>query len=85
MPYIHQEDRERLDNGGAPRTAGELNYKFCKLAADFVKQEGLRYETLNAAMGAFSGASQEFYRRLVAPYEQQKVAENGDLEWFPTC
>lgn len=81
MPYIYHEDRERLDAGGVPQSAGELNYCFCRLANAFLEKEGVSYKSLNDVMGAFSGAGQEFYRRVVAPYEDDKVIQNGDLEW----
>jgi len=37
------------------------------------------YFHYNRAMGVLASAMQEFYRRRVAPYEDVKIAENGDV------
>jgi hypothetical protein len=37
------------------------------------------YERLNRAMGVLACVQAEFYRRVAAPYEDQKIAENGDV------
>jgi hypothetical protein len=34
---------------------------------------------MNDVMGAFTGAQAEFYRRDVAPYEDAKIQQNGDV------
>jgi len=31
------------------------------------------------AMGVLSAITEEFYRRKVAPYEDEKIVENGDV------
>jgi hypothetical protein len=82
MPYIKQEDRVRLDpldGDSMPRTPGELNYIFSWYIEDYVAGNGLSYQTINDVLGALDGASKEFYRRIAAPYEDQKIKENGDV------
>jgi hypothetical protein len=37
------------------------------------------YQRLNDALGALEGAKLEFYRRVVVPYEDWKMTENGDV------
>ena len=37
------------------------------------------YQTMNDIMGALAGAQIEFYRRKVAPYEDTKIKDNGDV------
>lgn len=39
----------------------------------------LSYADHNSAMGMLECAKQEFYRRNTAPYEDEKVVENGDV------
>jgi hypothetical protein len=39
----------------------------------------LSYADHNSAVGMLECAKQEFYRRNTAPYEDEKVAENGDV------
>lgn len=83
MPYIKQEDRGRATPVLADiRTAGELNFAISVLLQEYVERHGLCYETLNAAVGAISGAKAEFQRRVVGPYEDLKISENGDVYYF---
>jgi hypothetical protein len=80
MPYIKQTIRELLDaNRSEPATAGELNYKITRLCLDYIATHGKQYNTYNEAIGVLSCVTQELYRRQVAPYEDQKIAENGDV------
>jgi hypothetical protein len=38
---------------------------------------------VNDVVGALDGAKAEFQRRVVAPYEDKKIRENGDV--YPDC
>ncbi len=84
MPYIKQEDRTRFEHWlrGAslspPKTAGELNYLITRLCHIFLATDA-KYQDYNDVMGALEGAKLEFYRRHVAPYENKKIEENGDV------
>ncbi len=77
MPYINQHDRSIAKI--TPRNAGELNFAITKLCADYVLRNGLHYANINDVIGALEGAKAEFYRRVVAPYEDTKIAENGEV------
>ena len=80
MPYITDEARTRLSQGGEPETAGELNYAITRLADEYlIRKGGVRYAHLNEVIGAMECAKQELYRRVAAPYEDQKRAETGDV------
>ena len=79
MPYIPKEDREYLAGSGVPTNAGHLNYRITLLIKEYVEHHGLNYQTCNDIMGALTGAQQEFYRRTVAPYEDEKIKSNGDV------
>jgi hypothetical protein len=80
MPYVNAEARERLDKGGKPSTAGELNYAITQLVDDYlVLKGGIRYAHLNEVIGALECAKLELYRRVAAPYEDQKLKETGDV------
>lgn len=81
MPYIKYDDRYCIDRGRDPETAGELNYLLSRLAIDYFKSNGANYQAINDVVGALAGALAEFQRRLVAPYEDRKAADNGDLPW----
>jgi hypothetical protein len=80
MPYIDRTARERLDSGGAPETAGELNYVIsCLVDRYLVARGGVRYAHLNEVVGVLECAKLELYRRVAAPYEDEKCEESGDV------
>ena len=78
MPYIKQELRDEIRHGKPPLDVGELNYCITRLIHSYWKRSEC-YQTANDILGAIEGAKAEFYRRKVAPYEEKKIAENGDL------
>lgn len=80
MPYIKQEQRDEIQFSIAPKDAGEFNYLITELAIQFLHRNGKpRYQDMNDIIGALEGCKLELYRRLVAPYEDQKIYENGDV------
>lgn len=78
MPYLKDADKPYL-NFGIPETPGELNWLFTEIAKSYWEYNPHEYRTLNTIIGAFECAKQEFYRRVVVPYEEQKRFENGDV------
>lgn len=79
MPYIARERREPVLREG-PQTAGELNFVITDAVMSYVERNGpVNYDLLNEAMGVLESAKQEFYRRMVAPYEEEKCKTNGDV------
>jgi hypothetical protein len=76
MPYIKPQDRDRPE----PTTTdvGHLTFLFYRLALDALPATP-RYADLHAVLGAMEAAKLEFYRRVVSPYEDAKIAENGDV------
>jgi len=80
MPYIDAEARSRLDRGGRPATPGELNYAVTKIVDEYLIQKGgIRYTHVNEVIGALECAKLELYRRVVAPYEDEKIIKAGDV------
>ncbi len=79
MPYVKQDIRELLDIGHPPGDAGELNYLITNLCLFYIDNKDIKYQYINDVLGALEGAKLEFYRRLVAPYEDKKAVENGDV------
>jgi len=83
MPYITTEDRtkfmwieEQLEMIGPDMSAGDLQYL---IALTIKYMDPYNYQTMNDIMGALAGAQMEFYRRKIAPYEDTKISENGDV------
>jgi hypothetical protein len=65
MPYIEKSKREEL---------------FDRDPESYITDKGpYNYQTLNDVMGALAGAQMEFYRKVVAPYENKKEIINGSV------
>jgi hypothetical protein len=60
-------------------TAGELNYALTMICREYIEDNGVSYQAYNDIIGALEGCKLEFYRRSVAPYEDIKISENGDV------
>ena len=88
MPYIKQDDRINFDEleisleESGIDTAGELQYVISLAIKEFMLDKPYRYQTMNDVMGALNGANLEYYRRVVAPYEDQCIEKNGDIEGY---
>lgn len=83
MPYIKQEDRANLDKiveqmhevGIAAN--GDLNYllyAYCK------RHINPSYNNYKNFIGELNQCATEIERRILAPYEDKKIKENGDVE-----
>jgi len=89
MPYIKQKERFKwnglvgiitkniLNEVPEEDIDGELNYFITSLIKEVYKPP--RYYNYNRAMGMLECVKQEFYRRDIALYENEKIKENGDL------
>ncbi len=78
MPYIKAEDRDALDCGDIICTPGELNYVITDLVVNYLGDKP-NYAKFNEVIGVLECAKLELYRRMVAPYEDTKKEENGDV------
>lgn len=90
MPYIPRSARQGLNPDWQPCTPGELNYAITRLLVNYLhlykSTETGRpsYEHIAEAIAACTEAAAELRRRVLAPYEDLKCAENGDMyprEW----
>ena len=86
MPYITRNEQAKLErysytgaNPHTPDNAGELTYIFTKESCDYVKKHGKSFLTCCIIIGALICTALEFYRRVVAPYEEMKIKTNGDV------
>lgn len=88
MPYIDKDKRPELDELIKPfiekikslpveEQDGALNYSITKI---FKHVYSVKYFHLNRALGVLTAITQEFYRRIVGPYEKEKISQNGDVE-----
>jgi len=87
MPYIDQEKSDlallykyhEVINPAMINDAGQFNFALTKLIVGYIENKGLRYQHINDVMGAGIGSLLEFYIRIVRPYEDLKIEENGDV------
>jgi len=89
MPYLVAD--ERLDIEGiiphlskailTPGTTlpGNINFAVSSLVNEIVADRGESYALYNTILGALECSKLEIYRRMVAPYEDEKQKENGDV------
>jgi len=86
MPYIKQQDRKKFDPHidalvkelKLNKSPGEFNYVISRMI--WIVWVGSPSYTLgNNLIGALECVKAEFYRRFLAPYEDVKIKENGDV------
>lgn len=83
MPYIEKQQRNLIEyNSILPNTAGQLNYRIHLVLEEYVKAAGTSYQTYNDMIGALEAAKLELYRRAVSGYEDRKIKENGDINFY---
>ena len=79
MPYIKFGERHALaldlPDG---LSSGQLNFILTDIVNQWVGPMP-DYARLNEAIGVLECAKLEAYRRIAAPYEDKKCAENGDV------
>jgi len=84
MPYILKDHRVVFDEPIANiakeiKSVGELNYCITTLIHNYTKNHIMRYGMLNDCLGVLDAVAREYYRKVVAPYEDKKIEENGDI------
>ena len=91
MPYIKNEDRECFEDAvdnivdeilaetSETSRSGMLNFVISTIIAELINAEGLTYNRANSYIGVLTCAQLELYRRVVAPYEDDKARANGDV------
>lgn len=88
MPYIKAEKRPALDAWLLPLITdlrlmpvserdGLVNFCITRMLHELYPEN---YASFNAALGVLEAAKLEFYRRRVAPYEDLKITDNGDVQ-----
>jgi len=95
MPYIPKKEREKYDylidalahilntRADSDELSGEMNYVLFRLARLLCDGEsgGKRgYARMAVVSSALAEAQAEFRRRVMAPYEDEKISLAGDVE-----
>lgn len=79
MPYIDEVYRREIDQGRPPITAGDLAYSITRDIQRFIGPSPPSYSVLALVAGVLVLTLFEFVRRVVFPYEDRKIKENGDV------
>lgn len=80
----HIVDISRQEEGDGA-FAGLLNYSCTRLALEIIRLRfggHIRYWLVATVRGVFKDVSDEFYRRLVTPYEDKQIEKNGDVDLY---
>ena len=87
MPYIKQSQQQRLkpllekiligEKGELTYCINVLQMQFCE--QHFAASGQASYQILSDAIAAANDANSEFYRKVIFPYEDHKIRENGDI------
>jgi len=82
MPYIKPEKRKHFDEivelmeEKDVKADGDLNYILYKFCRQCIKPSYNNYKNF---CGELRQCATEIERRLIAPYEDMKIKENGDI------
>ena len=84
MPYIVQAQRDLIDYPlkmlmVQVKTPGDLAYTLTKSVLLYLDQYGKNYSTLASIYGVLGTVKEEFYQRIVRPYEDKKKEVHGDV------
>lgn len=83
MPYVKQDRRNALDTvvdmmeWAEVKADGDLNYILYAFCKRFVNPSYNNYKNF---CGELRQCATEIERRILAPYEDRKIGENGDVE-----
>ncbi len=88
MPYIKKDQRPAIDKLVNPlidhlkslpldNQDGSLNYAVTKIIKHVYPQ---KYFHFNRALGVLTAITLELYRKIIGPYEDTKIKENGNVE-----
>jgi len=89
MPYIKSHLKKEMadainDLFMFVESKGDLNYLICEIVGKFILETGISYRNISEKIDAVHDAEAELRRRLLNPYEDIKIEENGDVPSFTT-
>lgn len=88
MPYINPDQRPEVDKLIDPFISylsslpmedqdGVINYAVTRIIKHIYPK---KYFHFNRALGVLTAITEELYRKIIGPYEEEKITENGDVE-----
>jgi len=87
MPYIEDEMKKEMKDAIDDlsiwiHSKGDLNYVICELVGRFILDDNLTYTKISEKIDAVHDAETELRRRILIPYENIKIDQNGDVPSF---
>ena len=88
MPYIEDKDKDEMTDAINDlkmyiESKGDLNYAICQLVGNLIlDSDKISYTQMSEWIDAVHDAEAELRRRLLNPYEDIKIFENGDVPSF---
>ena len=79
MPYLTEKRKQYLDEGGPMQTKGDLTYIAFVAALTYLRDMGSNHDNISDTITALERAAHEVERRVLDPYEDKKILENGDI------
>ncbi len=90
MPYIKRARREEIAPlldpiieaiGNVHRrwVQGDINYLITRIVKAWVNRSDPSYTVMSQGIAALECAKLEMYRRMLSPFEDSKVKEDGDV------
>jgi len=93
MPYLKQDLRDEIEEQIGLRQvasylaslsdenfAGAINYIVHVISRTFINRKGIKYWRLALVIGTLTLTIFELVRRVVTPYEEEKIEQNTDVE-----
>ncbi len=87
MPYIPDKEKREMSDYIEDlyvfiESKGDLNYVICELVGRLIENGKISYTQMSEWIDAVHDAETELRRRLLFPYEDLKIKENGDVPSF---
>jgi hypothetical protein len=88
MPYTKQEARTPYMMDAIAvltdevKAKGDLNFVICELVGQLILKGKIGYTEISNWIDTLPDAEDELRRRLLHPYENDKIKENGDVPSF---
>ena len=87
MPYIEDKDKHEMSDAIGDlfmwiHSKGDLNYAICELVGRLILHGDVSYTKMSEWIDAVHDAETELRRRILDPYEDIKIFENGDVPSF---
>jgi hypothetical protein len=82
MPYVDPNIRGNLEpiSDMPAASTGELTFQITRLCEQVLdEQSPHNFQVFSSIIAALECAKLEFYRRVLAPYEDMKIRDNGDV------